>query len=116
MSNFVFFFIDPNESFVWVESRNERRFCWRTEVRRLPVACAGGDVKTLAEEIIDSTKRDGDDDDDDDDDCSGGGSDGVWNDCWDTDELSMVSSLTCNGYWWGCSILKMKTIECYFFI
>jgi hypothetical protein len=95
LSNFVFFFAEPDASFGWCGSRNDRRFCWRTEARRLPVAVAGGEVKIFVEGVKRSYRRDDE-----------GGKNGIWNDWWDTEELSIVSSFTCNGYWCGCSRLK----------
>ncbi len=97
LSNFGFFFADPDESLVLFGSRNERRFCWRTEARRLPVAVAGGDVNMFKEGAIRSSRRDDD-----------GGCRNGW---WETEELSIVSSLTWNGYWCGCSRLEKIKIR-----
>lgn len=92
---------DTDESFALFVSRNVRRFCWRTDARRLPVAVAGGDAKILVDGRIDSIVTEDDSD----------GNNGVWNVWTFVDELSIVSSLTFNGYWCGWSILnKSKKI------
>lgn len=66
LSNFAFFFADPEPSLALLGSRNVRRFCCRAEARRLPVAVAGGEVRRLPEIVTRSMKWD-----------DGGGRDGV---------------------------------------
>lgn len=68
LSNFGFFFAEPDGSLALFGSRSDRRFC-RTDARRLPI---GGDVRRFPVIVRRSLRSDDDDDDD-----TGGGKNGA---------------------------------------